>query len=175
MNTQVASLAFAILIVMSPHAFGQQAAYKSEDIIKFFGTAQAPATRGICVGDDVACGVKKQAGPVTAFDLLITFEKNSADLTDSAQNNLLQFSAALRHPKLVASRFAVEGFTDASGSDDHNMVLSQQRAQSVVAFLTELGIEPHRLEASGFGETRMRMPDVMDAGNRRVETHIIAE
>jgi OmpA-OmpF porin, OOP family len=174
MKTLTSSFAI-VMLMLHQNAYGQQAAYKAEDIIRFFGAAQELATRGICVGDDAACGVKKPAGPVTAFDLLITFEKNSADLTDNAQNNLLQFSAALRHPKLAASRFAVEGFTDASGSDEHNMALSQQRAQSVVVFLAELGIEPQRLEANGFGETRMRMPDAMDAGNRRVETHIIAE
>lgn len=175
MKIPASALATLFLLLGQLHAIAQQAAYDAEDIIEFFGASQEPATRGICVGDDAACETKTKPGAVTAFDLLITFDKNSADLSESAQNNLLQFSAAMRHPKLAASRFAVEGFTDASGSDVYNLELSQRRAQSVVLFLQELGIEPLRLQAAGLGETRMRMADAYDPGNRRVETHIIAE
>ena len=87
----------------------------------------------------------------------------------------MQFSIALRSPRLAALRFAIDGFTDASDSDRHNLALSARRAQSVVAFLTELGVEPSRLKATGFGETNPREPDPYDPRNRRVEAHIAAE
>src|SRR5690554_3197081 len=43
--------------------------------------------------------------------------------------------------------------TDHVGSDQFNFELSQKRAQSVVNFLIERGINPQRLSARGYGET----------------------
>ena len=43
--------------------------------------------------------------------------------------------------------------TDARDSHDYNLDLSQKRAQSVVDYLIERGIDPARLSARGYGET----------------------
>ena len=43
--------------------------------------------------------------------------------------------------------------TDARGTDIDNVELSQKRAQSVVDYLIERGIDPARLSAKGYGET----------------------
>jgi peptidoglycan-associated lipoprotein len=50
--------------------------------------------------------------------------------------------------------------TDSRASDEFNMELSQKRAQSVVDYLIERGIETGRLQAKGYGET---MPKVVTA------------
>lgn len=50
--------------------------------------------------------------------------------------------------------------TDARGSIEVNIELSQKRAQSVVDFLIEKGIEPARLRAKGYAAT---MPKIVDA------------
>ena len=50
--------------------------------------------------------------------------------------------------------------TDFRGSDSDNLSLSQKRAQSVVDYLIENGIETERLVAKGYGET---VPKVLDA------------
>jgi outer membrane protein OmpA-like peptidoglycan-associated protein len=44
--------------------------------------------------------------------------------------------------------------TDSRGSDEYNQKLSQARAQSVVDYLIEKGIDQSRLLAKGYGETR---------------------
>ena len=45
--------------------------------------------------------------------------------------------------------------TDSRGSDAYNLKLSQARAQSVVDYLIEKGIEKDRLIAKGYGETKL--------------------
>jgi outer membrane protein OmpA-like peptidoglycan-associated protein len=79
-------------------------------------------------------------------------------------------------------RVSVEGHTDDVGPDARNMGLSERRAQSVLRWLVEHGVEAARLEAHGFGETR---PLVNPAGlraraqrdaraqNRRVDFRIL--
>ena len=46
--------------------------------------------------------------------------------------NLDEFAKALKDPRLAQGKFAVEGHTDARGSDRYNLVLSQKRAGAVV-------------------------------------------
>src|SRR5690606_31008800 len=45
----------------------------------------------------------------------------------------------------------VEGHTDADGGDDANLTLSIRRAEAVVDALVELGVDPARLYAVGYG------------------------
>ena len=45
----------------------------------------------------------------------------------------------------------VEGHTDAKGSDKYNLTLSQRRANAVVRYLADKGVNPTKLEPRGFG------------------------
>jgi len=45
--------------------------------------------------------------------------------------------------------------TDSRASDDHNMDLSQRRAESAVEYIIDNGIDANRLIARGYGETRL--------------------
>lgn len=79
------------------------------------------------------------------------------------------------NPKMQVS---IEGHTDSQGSDEFNMKLSQKRADAVRDYLIARGIEPDRLKAVGFGETRPIAPNDTEEGrekNRRVEFNIIAQ
>lgn len=49
--------------------------------------------------------------------------------------------------------------TDSRASDSYNLTLSQKRAQSVVDYLIENGIDPDRLVAKGYGESQPRTID----------------
>ena len=73
-------------------------------------------------------------------------------------------------------RVSIEGHTDDRASDDFNMDLSNRRANNVMAWLVQNGIEPERLEAHGFGETRPVVEGTTQqarAANRRVEFRIV--
>jgi outer membrane protein OmpA-like peptidoglycan-associated protein len=106
-----------------------------------------------------------------SYDLLITFDLDSASLTPQARENLDAFVAALQSRALQPYRFSVEGHTDATGPDDYNQALSERRAAAVVDYLVLHGVEPGRLVARGYGEAQPRNAgDPEDAENRRVET-----
>lgn len=57
-----------------------------------------------------------------------------------------------RNPQILKVR--VEGHTDWIGSDAYNQRLSEKRAGAVRTYLITKGIEPSRLEAVGYGESR---------------------
>ena len=57
-----------------------------------------------------------------------------------------------RNPQI--RRVRVEGHTDWIGSDAYNQKLSENRARAVRDYLIQKGVEPSRLEAVGYGESR---------------------
>ncbi len=150
-------------------------AYKADDVVNFFSKSmKGGLTRGICVGTAQECD-KDLGPPPSNFDLLVNFNLNSADLTDEAKANLMEFAKAVKDPRLSVARFAVEGHTDALGPEDYNMDLSVRRAESVVSFLVSQGIPAGRFDTKGLGETAPRVADPLDSINRRVETRIILQ
>jgi outer membrane protein OmpA-like peptidoglycan-associated protein len=74
------------------------------------------------------------------------------------------------------SRVVVEGHTDAFGSDQQNLQLSQQRAKAVVNhLLTSMPISPMNLASLGFGESRPVANNKTSEGrmrNRRIDVVI---
>jgi peptidoglycan-associated lipoprotein len=54
--------------------------------------------------------------------------------------------------------------TDSRDTEEYNLSLSQKRAQVVVQYLIEKGIEPQRLEAKGYGESTPKVVDSIIAG-----------
>jgi outer membrane protein OmpA-like peptidoglycan-associated protein len=66
----------------------------------------------------------------------------------------------------------INAHTDSVGSESFNMKLSQERANSVVQYLVQKGIDATMLIPQGFGETQPVAPNSTDEGralNRRVE------
>ena len=73
-------------------------------------------------------------------------------------------------------RVRIEGHTDDRATHDHNVELSQRRANAVLRWLTEHSIEASRLEAQGFGPDRAVASNQTREGrarNRRVEFVIV--
>jgi outer membrane protein OmpA-like peptidoglycan-associated protein len=66
----------------------------------------------------------------------------------------------------------IEGHTDSKGDDNHNMQLSQERADEVKKALVGFGVDPSRITAVGYGETRPKASNDSQEGrslNRRVD------
>jgi OOP family OmpA-OmpF porin len=75
---------------------------------------------------------------------------------------------------LINKNFSLKlaGHTDSQGSDDFNMRLSKDRAESIKAYLVSKGANASRIEATGYGETQPIATNKTAAGrqkNRRVE------
>ena len=183
---RILSLSLAAAVTASLGGAGPAAAdpaYDRREVTEFFlksaGAAKGlgktrsmrmAGTRGICVGLESEC--RKDAPRPTGFDLLITFDYDSATLTGTARENLHEMAAALTDHRLGAVQFVIEGHTDARGADWYNQELSRRRAESVRAYLLGRGIEPGKISALGLGERVPRVADPLDPVNRRVEMRV---
>lgn len=125
-----------------------------------------PAARS---ADGSAPAPAKPAGPGKA-SLLITFATNSSDLSSETMATLDVLARALQSDALAGFTFKVEGHADPRGDAAQNLLLSQQRAESVANYLvTKHAILPERLEAVGKGSSELMNRGRIDAPeNRRV-------
>ncbi len=65
---------------------------------------------------------------------------------------------------------SIEGHADATGTEEHNLMLSRDRAESVKRLLVRYGVDAGRLKAEAFGRSRLRVQtQAPEAKNRRVE------
>ena len=102
--------------------------------------------------------------------LRISFGFDSSELTGQARRDLDSVADALNDPQLVGARLTLEGHTDATGTADYNLRLSQRRAEAVVAYLIRRGVAGDRLRPAGFGEHRLLSEyEPTDDRQRRVE------
>ncbi len=121
--------------------------------------------------DDMYSGIEA-AGFVAVYG--IHFDTDKADLKVGAAKTLEEVVKLLQaHPDL---KVEIQGHTDATGSDDHNLDLSRRRADTVKAYLQLYGIAADRLTTTGFGESKPVGDNDTEEGralNRRVELHRI--
>lgn len=74
--------------------------------------------------------------------------------------------------------FIIEGHTDNTGVAEHNLQLSQERADAIKAYLIRKGVKAKRLEAKGYAQTRPIESNDTERGreiNRRVEINVAKE
>ena len=100
----------------------------------------------------------------------ILFDLDKASLQPESTKQLQHVVTLLKeNPDL---KLEVQGHTDDQGSEDYNLELSQNRAETVVTYLGLFGIDTSRIIPKGFGESKPVMPNTTKEGrakNRRVE------
>lgn len=104
--------------------------------------ADTPATTTV---NNQGCGL---------FDAVltdVTFRPASSWLTPKARGVLDQIADTLL--AFPEARIQVRAHTDSKGSEQENKTLSGRRAQSVVTYLNERGVNANQLEAIGLGES----------------------
>lgn len=104
----------------------------------------------------------------------VLFATDSDVLRPGATDRLRPLAGYLRGNPGV--RVAIDGFTDARGSDAHNQDLSERRAASVRTAFDEMGVTRARFQVVGHGERDPVASNANAAGqrrNRRVEVTLL--
>ena len=104
----------------------------------------------------------------------ITFKTDSADINAGFYSTLNSVAKVLN--KYDNSTVMVMGFTDSTGADTHNQMLSQSRANAVAAYLQGQGVKSTRFEILAMGASNPIADNSTATGrqqNRRVEIKII--
>lgn len=111
---------------------------------------------------------------VTMADIL--FASGKYELSQDANLKLARLSGViLAHPGL---KLRIEGYTDSTGSEDFNLKLSGQRADTVRSFLVGQGLKPDDVTSVGMGQASPVASNDTTAGrqqNRRVEIIVSGE
>lgn len=108
--------------------------------------------------------------------LAIYFDLDAKDLTSRTKRQLTIVADLLK----ISSdkKLTISGHTDALGSDPYNLALSQARAEQVMRFLAENGINQEQMKITGYGKSQPRLPNTTASGedfpegrraNRRAE------
>ena len=102
----------------------------------------------------------------------IHFATGSADISMNEAGTMKRVAQAMK--KIIdrnpGETFLIEGHTDAVGSDESNLVLSDERAEAVANILTDVyDIPPENLATQGYGERFLKIDtDAAEQLNRRV-------
>ena len=124
--------------------------------------APDPFVRSRSLGRNLAPSAK-------SIDLVIQFDFDSAKLQPSSKPLLDNLANAMKSDRLLQINFKIEGHTDAKGTESYNQTLSQKRADSVVSYMAEKGVDRSRLESIGKGFSDLLYTDKPHAmENRRV-------
>lgn len=109
---------------------------------------------------------------ITPFDSVgrtvfvnIEFDYNQATIRPESMPRIREVADVMaRYPDM---RLEVRGHTDDQGSEEYNLKLSEQRAESVAEVLHDMGVAKQRLLVKGFGEARPLVPNDSDENRRR--------
>ena len=104
----------------------------------------------------------------------IEFDFDQAQLRPENRELLSRIAGVLM--TLEDFNIQVFGHTDDVGSDDYNLMLSEQRADTVRDYLVEAGIEEDVISTRGFGKTQPLVKGTTDEArqrNRRVEIAVV--
>ncbi len=109
--------------------------------------------------------------------LQVNFPTNSSVVQAGDMGEIERIATFMKKYPEVSTQ--IEGHTDSDGSDAYNQALSQRRADAVRDVLVQrYGIEPVRLAAVGFGESKPVASNATAAGkaeNRRVVAVLTVE
>ena len=110
---------------------------------------------------------------LNSYAKTILFDSGKSSFKKESYSVLQSITAILK--EYPNSNFTIEGHTDSKGSKTLNQTLSDSRANAVMAYLIENGIDGARLSAYGFGEDYPIDTNATAAGrrnNRRVEVKL---
>ncbi|WP_315716997.1 MULTISPECIES: OmpA family protein [unclassified Bradyrhizobium] len=152
---------------MSPPSEATPAVAPEQD--KFLQSIRGRSTRSLSTAEreEIAAVAKTKPN----IDLEITFDYNSANISQKSLQSVQALGRALTNAELKGSTFVVAGHTDAAGGEAYNQDLSERRADSIKRYLVEkFGIAGADLVTVGYGKSKLKDPSQPLAEvNRRVQ------
>jgi OOP family OmpA-OmpF porin len=162
----------AIIILVMPACKAKKLASKPEV------ASVAPVTKPMAAVKQTADKPMEKVQPTVVEKPSFSFNKiqfdfDSAILKTSSIQVLDQAASLIK--KYPGYHFALSGYASAEGTPEHNMVLSEERANSVKTYLVNAGIDAAYFTAKGYGDTNPVASNKTEAGrvaNRRVEVSL---
>lgn len=146
--------------------------YKNYSIDVDYGTIDMPGTNGMIQFD-----LTLQYEPAKTYVLKdLLFDTGMATIKSNSYKVLDDLAELLINKKSMI--IEIDGHTDNVGNADDNLKLSQNRANTVRNYLIKKGVEPNRITALGFGDTKPIADNATQQGkqlNRRTEVKILKE
>jgi outer membrane protein OmpA-like peptidoglycan-associated protein len=142
---------------------------KAAEEAKFVNRIRNRTTRSLSSGEREQIAEIAKEKP--SIDLEITFDYNSATLSQKALPAVAALGKALTNPELKGTTFVLAGHTDATGGDGYNQDLSERRADALKKHLMEkYGIAAADLVTVGYGKSKLKNTSAPTAEeNRRVQ------
>jgi outer membrane protein OmpA-like peptidoglycan-associated protein len=144
---------------------------KAPDAIVTSAQIASTLSKGMDLTRDIAV-----VGVVPSVDLRVNFAYDSSALTDKGKRQVEELMKALTAPGFQGNRFKLVGHTDLRGTDEYNLQLSRNRAETVKTYLLQHSkIDPKRIDVEGRGKKEplySRNTEDAHALNRRVEVVI---
>jgi outer membrane protein OmpA-like peptidoglycan-associated protein len=109
------------------------------------------------------------------FDSGLLFDVDRYDLREPSRQNLERLAGILA--KYPDTNILIEGHTDSTGTREHNIQLSERRANSVAHYLAQLNVQSSRFSVMGYGPDQPVAVNDTAQGrqeNRRVDLAIMA-
>lgn len=103
----------------------------------------------------------------------INFEPSSSKIIKNSHTVLEQL--ALLTQRCPVQKIIIEGHTDSSGNKNHNLTLSQKRAEAVLNFLAKKGVNKDHFLTIGYGSSKPIADNTTKQGrarNRRIEFNV---
>ena len=120
--------------------------------------------------------VAEELSKLPQLTVEIQFNLNSDVIRPQSYKTLGRIADSLFHPYLLEYKFLVVGNTDATGKREHNLQLSQRRANAIRDALVTFGVSPARVAAVGLGEEQLQdKNNPTDPINRRVQLFAVGK
>ncbi len=116
------------------------------------------------------------AAPGSPGTFIVFFDVDTDKLTDEAEEILSEVVRAAKEAS--TAKILAAGHADLAGPADYNESLARRRAEAVVQYLVQSGVDKLRLESESFGERKPLIPtaeDEFQLQNRRVEIQFLTD
>jgi outer membrane protein OmpA-like peptidoglycan-associated protein len=108
--------------------------------------------------------------PITEHKIIIHFQHNSNEIPAEAYDTLNRIAEfMIRNSE---AQIKIKGYTDALGAHTYNVMISEQRANTIKNYLIAKGVKPLKMTAFGLGPQDFIASNESEEGrrlNRRVE------